>query len=387
MSDGAGDQAMRWEGRAVRADAVAGRLLDLRHIASDEEGFPLARASVMNLIVYVERQSQVKPAVREVDELAVRHPSRAVVVAPEPGTRFSLDAEVILRRHPLATHGLVFERVLLRPRGASPEGLDTLVIPLLIPHLQSFLWWLSDPDPADPALQSLMSICDRLIVDSSLGRAERLGALATLLVGAPRLKRGDTGLPRLVLGDLAWTRLESFRSALARVFDEGGRAEYLPGLESVEIVGSRGQSSPPTPSELLFAGWIGSRLGYARPMPARGGVSLQAEATGRRTLFTFIGREAHTRTSAPDLHPLHAFKLVASRGRRRLEAGFRADGGSGHLLLQEGKTKRIDRTQPQPALEETEVLSRELARFGRDTIYEESLAMGARIEAVLPTPD
>ena len=165
-------QPIRWQGKSVRADEVAKRMLDLRQSAADDEGQPLTRASVMNLIVYAPGPEAVAAAVPIVDELATRHPSRAIVVAPQRGRVFGLDAEVVLNRHPLSSHRLVFERALLRPRGAAPEGMDTLVIPLLIPHLQSVLWWLGEPDPGDPALRSLSQICDRLVVDTVRGTPE-----------------------------------------------------------------------------------------------------------------------------------------------------------------------------------------------------------------------
>ncbi|MEA2644974.1 MAG: hypothetical protein QOE92_57, partial [Chloroflexota bacterium] len=163
----------RWQGRGIKVTTVAGQLLDLRQNASTEDGFPLARASVMNLLVHASEEKQIALAVATVDELAMRHPSRAIVVAERTGKEFTLDADVILHRHPLESHGLVYERVILRPRGADPEGLDTLVIPLLIPHLQSFLWWLGDPSPSHPALRCLARICDRLIIDSDQGPASR----------------------------------------------------------------------------------------------------------------------------------------------------------------------------------------------------------------------
>ncbi|HEV3232743.1 MAG TPA: hypothetical protein VG245_10885, partial [Candidatus Dormibacteraeota bacterium] len=113
--------ATRWEGRGVRAEAVARQMATLRQGVGDEEGYALTRASVMNLIAYVSVTADAQRVIAAVDELAVRHPSRAIVLAPEPGGGFALDAEVVLHRHPMAAHGLIFERALLRPRGANPE--------------------------------------------------------------------------------------------------------------------------------------------------------------------------------------------------------------------------------------------------------------------------
>ncbi|HEV1996884.1 MAG TPA: hypothetical protein VGR61_01985, partial [Candidatus Dormibacteraeota bacterium] len=126
-SRAASDVLVQWSGKATKSDAVAAQMLGLRQAAADEDGYPLARASVMNLIAFASEPAHQDLARRSVDELAIRHPSRAIVVALEPGKTFSLDAEVFLYRHPLADHGLVYERALLRDHGADPEGLDTLV--------------------------------------------------------------------------------------------------------------------------------------------------------------------------------------------------------------------------------------------------------------------
>ena len=375
---------IHWEGRGVRADHVAAQLLRLRTAAADEDGFPLARASVMNLITYAASPTLAAQAVSMVDELAMRHPSRAIIIAPATGRNFSLDAEVVLHRHPLALHGLVYERVLLRPQGGSPEGLDTLVIPLLIPHLQSFVWWLGDPDPADPAMRSLVSISDRLVVDSSLGRSERLAALASHFTGPPQARIG-TSAPRLVLGDMAWSRLEPLRETLAGVFDEANRARYLDNVELFEVTGgTRGQRDRVTSNELLFAGWVCARLGYSQPVGSPDGVTLQSDSSGRRTLFAFKGsRRSRSTVGSGTRVPLRGFRLVARAASRRLEVELRANRDEGELVIRENQAPEIRRTVPLSHHAEAEALSHELDRMGRDRVYEDALLSAARIDAVV----
>ncbi|HEV3231151.1 MAG TPA: glucose-6-phosphate dehydrogenase assembly protein OpcA, partial [Candidatus Dormibacteraeota bacterium] len=249
-------------------------------------------------------------------------------------------------------------------------GFDTLVIPLLIPHLQSFLWWLGDPDPADPALRSLVAICDRLIIDSAMGGPERLSPLSSALV-APAGGRGA------VLGDMAWTRLEGYREALARIFDEGGRQRYLDGLAEVELTTPRRARDPLGSSELLLAGWLASRLGYSRPMPAPGGVSLET-AGGARVGFHFAASRR-----ASDL-PIVGVRIAGRAGRRQLEVTLTEERGAWTLRTEETGVEPQHRRLPLAPLDQTEALSRELARMGRDRVYEDALQLAARIEAVLP---
>jgi glucose-6-phosphate dehydrogenase assembly protein OpcA len=377
-------EVIRWVGKDVSAISVALRLLDLRQAASDEEGYPLARASVMNLLVYASEPSQIDVAIATVDALAMRHPSRVIVVASRPGKTFSLDAEVAIHRHPLASHGLVYERAILRPAGADPEGLDTLVIPLLIPHLQSFLWWLAKPNPHDPALQSLAGICDRLIIDSSMGSAPELHDLSERLANPTVAEPVTPTFGRLVMGDMAWTRLDAFRNALARIFDEGDRVEFLGGLQSVSITGCRGLTQPVSPAEVLFAGWLSSRLHCTLPTWVPDGVSMRLERAGHRVIFSFAGIRGYRSSGVSEVHyPIDGIRLVASLGRRNLDLELRSQGDGGRLTIKESGRKPIRTGVPLSQPDETEVLSRELARLGRDRVYEEAMASAALIQSAL----
>jgi glucose-6-phosphate dehydrogenase assembly protein OpcA len=374
---------VRWSGKGIKVDEVAARLLDLRQAASDEEGYPLTRASVMNLIVYATDPRQIEVAVATVDELALRHPSRAIVVAARPGGTFTLSADVAIHSHPLATHGLVYERAVLRPVGADPEGLDTLVIPLLIPHLQSFLWWLGKPDPQDPALRSLASVCDRLILDSSAGSAAHLKDISERLGPTTPTSPAVAALGGLVIGDMTWTRLDPFREALARIFDEGSRAGYLEGLERVEITGRRGITHDVTPAELLLAGWLASRLGCTRPTWTPAGVTMRLEGAGRRALFSFSGVKGYRAGGAGGAAPVASIRVLAEVGRRRLSAILHWQRDEGRLSVSETGRPVVRHSVALPQPNETEVLSRELARLGRDRVFEDAMASAARIQTAL----
>jgi glucose-6-phosphate dehydrogenase assembly protein OpcA len=371
---------IHWRGKDVDAVTVAAQLLELRQHAADDEGFPLARASVMNLLVYASDRKQVDQAIKTVEALALRHPSRAIVVAARPGKAFSLDAEVAIHRHPLASHGLIYERAILRAVGADPDGLDTLVIPLLIPHLQSFLWWLGRPDPLAPALRSLASICDRLILDSSCGTPEQLREVAEELAAAGL---ANSPLGRLVIGDMTWTRLDGLREALARAFDEGRRAEYLTGLHRVDIVGYRGLTHPVSCGELLMAGWIASRLGCTSPTWTPEGASLRVEGSGQRALFSFSGIKGHRAPTGLVRPPVESVRISTELRSRSLNVALKWGEGDGRLSVHETGHPVIRRTVPVPQPDEIEVVSRELARLGRDIIFEEALASAARIQAAL----
>ena len=184
----------------------------------------------------------------------------------------------------------------------------------------------------------------------------------------------------MVLGDMAWTRLDAFRDTLAGVFDEPRRAEYLEDVELVEITGTRPRRRPVSAEELLFAGWLSSRLGCSQPVRSARGVTLVVDASGRRAEIAFAGRPS--RGASPP--PLQGIRLGARAGRgRQLAVELTEARGEGHLTLREAGHQVVHRTVPLSVPSETEVLSRELARMGRDRVFEDALLSAARIAGAL----
>src|SRR5687768_15692767 len=72
-----------WGARATSIDELERELARLRRAAlahAKERGRTLARASVLNLVVYSDRETHARRAARTVADLALRHPSRALVL-------------------------------------------------------------------------------------------------------------------------------------------------------------------------------------------------------------------------------------------------------------------------------------------------------------------
>ena len=121
-------------------------------------------------------------------------------------------------------------------KGARAKAPGSIVTPLLITDLPVFCRWRGEPDWESPELEQLVTLVDRLVVDSSewKGLPGAYGPLAGLF-------------DRVAVSDIAWTRTEPWRAALAALWPDIRRIERL------EVTG-------PQADALLLAGWLRSRL-------------------------------------------------------------------------------------------------------------------------------
>src|SRR5204863_4931621 len=75
-----------WGARTDSVSALERELARLRRSSgahAKEQGVPVARASVLNLVVFATREIHARRAAETIDELATRHPSRAIVIVAD----------------------------------------------------------------------------------------------------------------------------------------------------------------------------------------------------------------------------------------------------------------------------------------------------------------
>jgi glucose-6-phosphate dehydrogenase assembly protein OpcA len=270
-----------WEQRDTSVRAVAAHLAALWDVPRElepgvepfvtEKGLPHARASVLNLIVIVTDETAADRVVRTLLGLGVRHPSRAIVLVPQPAADGpSIDARISTHCHDALGGGdrVCYEEVVLTVRGEAASHLAGVVAPLLIHDLPTHVWWPGDPPFRDGVFEQIVDLGDRVLVDSS--------DFADLLVGLRRLGtlRRQSGI-----GDLSWERLSWWQERTAQFFDAPRFRRYLPNLSRLQIryavrppwsarEDDADEIAPgvasPMAEALLYAGWIATRLGWRR---------------------------------------------------------------------------------------------------------------------------
>jgi glucose-6-phosphate dehydrogenase assembly protein OpcA len=251
---------LTWFGEDVCLADVDTALARLRAQAAAEAAS--MRTSVMTHLAWVPA-AWVEPARAALEGMAELHPSRTILLFPEPDAddnRIDAQAEVERWEVPDTDRGLVTEVVELTLRGARASAPASIVEPLLISDLPVFLRWRGEPPWGAPELEQLVDVADRLIVDSTEwddvpGSYRQLAELFS----------------RCAASDIAWARTSRWRSHLATMW---------PATADVRTIRVRGTA----PQAWLLCGWLRSRLGRAEielehdPAERLEGVAVDGEA-------------------------------------------------------------------------------------------------------------
>jgi glucose-6-phosphate dehydrogenase assembly protein OpcA len=197
---------------------------------------PYQRTSVMTHTAWVPPE-WVEAAEDVLAGLAERHPSRTIVLVPEPGADDGLEGEVEVDVFPVGEgRGICTETIRIRLQGNRASAPASVVEPLFLPDLPVFLRWRGVPDFESAAFESMLAVVDRLIVDSTEW---------------PDLRSGYAKLAgifdRVVVSDIAWARTSRWRQELASLWPG------IAGVKKIRVTGTAAQAA-------LLAGWLRSRL-------------------------------------------------------------------------------------------------------------------------------
>jgi glucose-6-phosphate dehydrogenase assembly protein OpcA len=197
---------------------------------------PYQRTSVMTHTAWVPPE-WVEAAEDVLAGLAERHPSRTIVLFPEPEAEGGLDADVEVEVYPVGEgREICTETIRIRLNGNRALAPASVVEPLFLPDLPAFLRWRGVPDFGGEAFESMLGVIDRLIVDST--------EWPDLPSAYPQLTKI---FDRVVVSDIAWARTSRWRHQLASLWP--GIAD----VKKIRVTGTAAQAA-------LLAGWLRSRL-------------------------------------------------------------------------------------------------------------------------------
>jgi glucose-6-phosphate dehydrogenase assembly protein OpcA len=215
---------------------VERQLAELRRLEATAET-PDLRTSVMTHIAWAPPK-WAAAARKTLAGLEERHPSRTILLFPEPRGKSEVGVSVSMQCFTM--HGvsreICSEVIELRLGGRRAKAPASIVQPLLIADLPTFCRWRGEPPWGEPELEQLVGVCDRLVIDSA--EWTRLpGAYAHLA----------ELFERIAVSDIAWGRGREWRGRLAGLW---------PGIKKAETLTVTG----PKADALLLAGWLRARL-------------------------------------------------------------------------------------------------------------------------------
>jgi glucose-6-phosphate dehydrogenase assembly protein OpcA len=211
-------------------------LVDLRDASSDQGEAPYQRTSVMTHLAWIPPGWE-EAAERTLAGLAEQHPSRTILLFPQPQEGDALDMDASVQCFAFGGQAICAEVIRVRLRGRTARHPGSVVVPLLVADLPVFCRWRGRPD-FDDVFDELVGVVDRLIVDSTEWPSDTLSQS----YGELAKRFGVT-----VVSDIAWERTERWRREIAAAWPFGGR--------ELSVKATHAQA-------LLLAGWLRSRLAH-----------------------------------------------------------------------------------------------------------------------------
>lgn len=247
-----------WQATGTDLETVVEKLDEIQYELSRADAalqeHPHPRNCVLNLVVVLDDKHRATECDQTITGLAASHPLRAILVhldlrgGPAHG-QGTLDAEITSEAHQLVSGFAVQrEQVLLHARGDVARHPSSLVVPLLVPDIPTYLWWSGRRRLDEAIAQDVLGFTNVLVVDSARFEhpADALLQLAAL-VANPDASVG--------VADFRWDRVRPWRDVIAQFFSPRERHTLLNGLQEATFE-SAGSGPGARVGVALLAGWM-----------------------------------------------------------------------------------------------------------------------------------
>jgi len=389
--------------RQVNPSAIDRELRRMWSEASADTAHPVMRARILNLVIFADA-SGLNDASNAAAELAGRHPSRTIIVAINAAaTESRLDAEVSARCN--LSFGrrqqICSEQIVIRADGPSVGGVHGVVSPLLTSDLRTFLWWRMAGWPQGHSFDVLANHCDKILLDSGRIASGATGLRTLLELVRASSQRRPAALP---IGDLDWTRLGVWRTALASLYDVPPYRDrlarlkriaisFIPAVPVEGIASDRSGSAISTavPIEpLLIAGWLASRLGWTGPQKSTAsqhqqGPAFSFENTPGAELVLSGAAGAGVDASELRRTGVKAINSIRFECESESPTNFTVSFKNSCLetsVVMDGQAQagRIVACDDKP---DGDLVAEELDILGNDTVYEDAVRMASALAGLL----
>ncbi|MGD1703120.1 glucose-6-phosphate dehydrogenase assembly protein OpcA [Dapis sp. BLCC M229] len=311
------------------------------------------------------------------DAIAAQNPSRVMTLCPTMGeedTGVTAQVSAYCPIQKQSNSNLVCsEYVTLRGTKSAMQRVDETIKSLMIPDLPKFVWWKATPNTEQQLFRSLCETSNCIIMDSCYFSDPE----------SEFLKMQELIENETYIADLNWHRLSAWQELIAATFDPPKRRTALWEVDIITIDYEKGNAA----QALMFLGWFASRLNWEPvsytelggdydiahiKLTGSNDKEILAELAAIPTAdFGEIPGDLvglRLGSSNPDVD-VDCCTILCSEttGCMRLESG-----GKAQSCLTEQVTALSD--QKAEAL-----MAQQLQRWGRDVLYEESLALTAQM--------
>ncbi|KGF72915.1 oxidoreductase [Neosynechococcus sphagnicola sy1] len=307
------------------------------------------------------------------DAIAIQNPCRIITLCPTLGEDQGVTAQVSAYC-PVQQSGsnlICCEYITLRGTKTALNQVGDLVASLLIPDLPKFVWWKATPNIEQDLFKRLVETCHCIILDSSYFTAPEAEFIRVQGLF-------DSGTS---VADLNWHRLSAWQELTAAAFDPPERRSSLGEIDQVTIDYEKGNAA----QALMFLGWLASRLGWEPTsfVPTGGEYDLKHITLMGKNQKTIQAELAAipTAESGEITGDLIGLRLTSSN----LDANcctILCSETTGCMRMESGGSAQTCRTEQVTAINDQRaefLLSQQLQRWGRDVLFEESLAVAVKI--------
>jgi len=319
--------------------------LELRKLWEQDEA--RTNASLMNLVVFSEKDGALIENSSIVRELTREHACRAILVEihnhPEPSLRAWITAHCHLAE---GRKSVCCEQISFYLTGRVTGRFRNTVFAHLNSDLPLVFWWQGEL--SDILTERLVSVMDRLVVDSS--------SWADPAASFVRIEEASQANSDLIIQDHAWTRSLQFRIGIANLFDDPAAQKAFPNIHTVELTYHPDHRN----SALQVLAWLAIQAGWKDKTTKDHFTFINASGAILTTLLHADSESAPLSTvilRSDDATVQVTYQKGASHVQRQIEAG------------------RYKATSLAPADPGTpaELVALQLARGGKNSLYQKIL--------------
>lgn len=315
---------------------------ELRKLWEQDEA--RTNASLMNLVVYTEKNGGLVENSRIINKLTRENACRAILVEINRAEEPSLRAWITAHCH--LSHGqksVCCEQIAFRLTGRVPGRFRNTVFSHLNSDLPLVFWWQGDL--SEVFTQGLASVMDRLIVDSSTW-TDVHGSFS-------RINEAEEGNPGLIVQDLAWTRCWQFRVGIAGLFDDSVAQTVLGVIGKVKITHNPADRN----TAIQVLAWLVVQAGWKH--------------TGKLAFQTKQGRKIETEIeSSEDSAPIGLIEISSGETIVRVSR----EKGASHLLREivcgEYHVSSLSPADPEAS---EDLVAQQLSRGGKNSLFLKAL--------------